>query len=89
MDRARIEAEMAELGVKREELAAQIPAATAGDLRSAADETRRTAVSAVENYLCKVCHNSVPRDVVTRYRGRDTHPVRELPPDTVGAGREE
>jgi hypothetical protein len=75
MDKARLEGEIAELGVKREELVGRIPAPLLAIYDQLRTKLGGTAVAAVDNYLCKVCHNSVPRDVVVRIPKAET-PIR-------------
>ena len=75
MDKARLEGEIGELGEKRRELAERIQPALMQTYEQLRTKLGGTAVAVVEDYLCKVCHNAVPRDVVTRIPKSET-PIR-------------
>jgi predicted nucleic acid-binding Zn-ribbon protein len=75
MDKTRLEGEIADLGKRREELAAQIGAPLLQMYEQLRGKLGGTAVAPVDDFRCKVCHNSVPRDVVTRIPRSET-PIR-------------
>lgn len=75
MDKARLEKEIHELVAKREGLVGQIEPQLMSIYEQLRTKLGGVAVAAVEELRCNSCHNSVPRDVVTRIPGAGT-PIR-------------